>query len=474
MSRIWSMMDVGRRSMMNSQTALQTVSHNIANKSTDGYSRQRVELQSNPPIGQGRLQIGTGSRATKIIRINNPYLERQIEQEQNNLGFSEARQQALSRVEEVYNEQVNKGINRFMTDFFNSWRELSNSPESLASRTQVKEAAKFLTNDFKRAYGQLTSVQTDIDYQIRTQVEHINEITKEIAKLNEKVQIVELNNVPANDERDRRDELIKRLSEKVNIRYAEGKDGTVTITAGNAAVLVSGYSYRPIEVASTPGREGKREGNFDLFYRSTDSSTPVRITDQITGGALGGMLDVRDDVVNGFLRDLDELAYELTYQVNRAHVEGFNRYSSTGVNFFDSVQEVDGAAINLNVNEKILTDVGLIAAAATPNSPGDNRISNVIHQLQSQKIMREGSTTFDDFYNSMVGRAGIEANRANSSLESQQDIIKQLKNMRESISGVSLDEETTKLIQFQKSFDASAKMIKAADEMMDTVLNLRR
>ena len=123
MSKISAMMDIGKRSMMNSQTALQTVSHNIANKSTEGFSRQRVEHQTAPPVGSGNLRYGMGARASNITRTNNPYLEKQILSEGSDLGFAESRAGALARVEEVYNEQLNKGLNKYMGDFFNAFRE---------------------------------------------------------------------------------------------------------------------------------------------------------------------------------------------------------------------------------------------------------------------------------------------------------------------------------------------------------------
>jgi len=135
MARIWSMMDVGKRSLANSQTSLQTVAHNIASKSTDGYSRQRVDLVTNEPIGEGNLRIGMGARAGTVTRTVNPYLEKQLEREGNGLGYSDARAETLGRVEQVYNEQINKGLNQFVGEFFNSFKELSNNPESLAART---------------------------------------------------------------------------------------------------------------------------------------------------------------------------------------------------------------------------------------------------------------------------------------------------------------------------------------------------
>ena len=474
MSRIWSMMDVGRRSLANSQTALQTTAHNVANKSTEGYSRQRVDLVTNEPVGEGRLRIGMGARATQVNRTTNEYLEKQIEREGNALGFSNSRADMLSRVENVYNEQVNKGLNHSLGNFFNSFRELSNNPESLATRTAVKESAEFLAKDFNRVHTQLTEIQGDADYRITTKVEEINQVTREISSLNEKIQTVELQGTPANDERDRRDLLVKQLGEKVSIKSAESKDGMLTISVAGTGVLVSGHSQRDLIVGATAGREGKREGNLDVFYKSTDHSTPVNITKQIKGGELGGLIEVRDTVVNDYIGGMDELAHKLAEEVNMAHVQGYDRNGRTGNAFFETTYTVDGAAENFRVSEAITNDVGRIAAGVQPDAPGDNRLANVLSGLQYKGVFNGGQSTMDDHYNSLVGKIGIETQRAISAQESQGETVAQLKNLRESISGVSIDEEMTKMIEFQKSFDASARLVRTADEMMDTVLNLKR
>jgi flagellar hook-associated protein 1 FlgK len=474
MSKIWSMVDVGKRSMLNSQAGLQTVSHNIANKSTEGYSRQRTEQVTNPPTGIGQITVGTGARLTGVTRTNNPHLEKQLEQEGSELGQMKAQSEAMARVEQVYNEQVNKGLNKFMGEFFNSFRELSNNPESAATRTLVKESADFLAKDFHRVDGQLRQIQGDIDFQIRSLVNDINEFTAEIAELNEKIQIVEGGGGQANDQRDRRDLLIKKLSEKVNIRWAESKSGQVSITAGSTAVLVSGFSSMKLSVRAGSSTARKDEGLVDILYHPTETSRPVAVTDQFKGGSIGGLLAVRDDTIRNLRDGMDEMAFTFAKEVNRAHTRGFDRYNKNGLNFFEVPKESKNASSMIKVNSDIMMDVGKIAAGAAPNSPGDNRIANIISSLQYQKRMDGNGATFDDFYGSMVGQVGIETSRVNNGLVSQQGIVEQLTNLRESISGVSLDEETTKLIEYQKQFDASARLIRAADEMLDTVLNIKR
>ncbi|MFN7906303.1 MAG: flagellar hook-associated protein FlgK [Pseudobdellovibrionaceae bacterium] len=469
MAKISAMMDVGKRSLSNSQSALQTVAHNIANKSTEGYSRQRVELMTNQPITSGNLQIGMGARAGVITRTNNPWLEKQIQRENTSLGFMDTQAEALGRVEQVYNEQVNKGLNQYMTDFFNGFRELSNNPESLSSRTVVRESAVSLANDFKRVTEQLNDVQNDLDGQIQTTVEEVNQMAKEVASLNEKIQMVEVQGIPSNDERDRRDMLLKKIGERIEVSWSEGKDGMVTCSAGGTGILVSGTSVNPLKAT----RAGEND-RMEIHYRSSDTASWFNITAQIKGGKVGGAIDIRDRVVGDLLGHVDNMAYTLAKEVNKAHIEGFDKTGKPGVLFFDMPEQKSGAAGVLKVNTTVLNDVGRIAAASAPNAPGDNAIANLVSALQYREVMDNGKATFDDYYNTQVGQIGTIAQRAVKTQESQRNIISQLSNIRESISGVSLDEETTKMIEFQKAYDASARVIKTADEMFDTVLNLKR
>lgn len=474
MPKINAMMDIGKRSMSNSQTALQTVSHNIANKSTEGYSRQRVDQVTNEAVGEGKLRMGMGARAVKVSRINNPFLERQLATETNKKGFTDGQGDNLMRVEQIFNEQINKGLNQFSNNFFNAFRELANNPESLATRTLVKENAQFLVKDFKRIYDQLRDIQSDIDNQVASTIEEVNAMTREIANLNQKIESVEIAGISANDERDRRDVLVKKLGEKINIKWAEGDAGKMTITAGNTAVLVSGYDSIDLQVRRTGEDGNKREGSYDIVYQQTKTSSPFSITNQITGGQLGGALHVRDVVVNDILNRVDEMAYGMAEAVNEAHFLGYNGYNKTGLSFFDLPNDVRDAAASLKLNKQIANDVMNIAAAAEPLAPGDNRVANVISGLQYAQFLDGNTSTMGDFYNGMVGKLAVMTNKANMEQDHQKNIVAQLQNVRESISGVSLDEEAVKMIEFQKAFDASAKVIQTANEMFDTVLSLKR
>jgi flagellar hook-associated protein 1 len=469
MAKIHGMMDIGKRAMMNSQTALQTVAHNIANKSTEGYSRQRVDLQTAPPVIEGNLQLGTGSRAASVSRTNNPFLEKQIQKETNMLGSEKGKEMSLNRMQEVFNEQMNKGLNQYVTDFFNSYRELSNNPESVTSRTLVKESAEAMVKDFKRVDDQLSSIQKDVDEQVINETQEINKLVKEIADLNEKIASTEIQGVPANDQRDSRDLALKKLNEKIDIKFAEGEQGKVTVSTAGDAILVIGFDHFELETYRDPIND-----RVDVYFKPNESTPAQRITDRIKGGTMGGALSVRDQVVPDFKNKMDQMAFAMSHEINKAHLEGYDRSGKPAQLFFSNLSNVDGAARNMSVNENILDDVNMIAAGARPGAVGDNTVANVISQLQYKEVMDGGNSTIDDFYNSQVGRIGVLAQRAVKSREAQANVLNQLTNIRESISGVSLDEETTKMIEFQRAFDASARVIKTADEMFETVLALKR
>ena len=458
--------------MMNSQNALQTVSHNVANKDTEGYSRQRVEIKAATPYGT-RLRYGQGAYTGAITRVNDAHLEKQIAAEMNKLAMAQAQGAALGRLEDVMNEQQESGVHKKIGNFFNSWRELSNNPENFALRQQVKDSAYEMTKAFKDLNDNLGGIISDADFQLAVKIGEVNEITKEIADLNQKIQQVEIHAREANDERDRRDLLVKKLSSLVNISAAEGDGGILTITAGRTAVLVSGYQQRDLFVNTVADENGKNP-SLRVLYRSTKKGTPHDVTNQFDSGAIGGLISVRDSVVGDLINKVNLMGYTIASEVNEAHRAGFDRYSGAGGDFFIMPDEVSEFSNSIDINPYIRKDVGRIAAGAATHSPGDNRVANIISMLQYKKVFADGTSSLDDFYGAMVGEVGILAAKANGSVEAVGSNLNNLEKLRESISGVSLDEEAAKMIEYQKAYDASARLIRTADEMMQTVLNLKR
>ncbi|MDX1707170.1 MAG: flagellar basal body rod C-terminal domain-containing protein, partial [Desulfobacterales bacterium] len=185
-------------------------------------------------------------------------------------------------------------------------------------------------------------------------------------------------------------------------------------------------------------------------------------------GKLKGYLEVRDTIIPGNMGRLDTLAQALMTDVNTLHQAGFVLDGSAGQAFFTGL-----GAVNMAVNANIVADPDLIAAAADPLTvPGDNRQAIQIVNLQYQLNMSGNTATYNDYYGALIRDTGNEVLKADAYYRHQSDMLAQLENRRESISGVSLDEEMINLIKFQNAYSAAAKMISAADEMLQTVLQM--
>lgn len=255
----------------------------------------------------------------------------------------------------------------------------------------------------------------------------------------------------------------------MDITYAEDpKSGMININAGNTAILVAGTSSSGMKTFTD------KTGQMQIYTENTPGGAVFNVTEQFHKGAVGGALSLRDGQLADLSNQLNTLAYNIAEKVNEVHREGYDRYNQTGIDFFDIPADGSFSLENLKLNTQIRDDIGKIAAASKMNAPGDNSVANVIQELQHRPLMEGGKYSFDDFYNSKVGEIGLMSQRANSALENQKNSLDQLKNFRESISGVSLDEEAAKMIEYQKSYEASARMIKVADEMFDTILSLKR
>ena len=186
------------------------------------------------------------------------------------------------------------------------------------------------------------------------------------------------------------------------------------------------------------------------------------------------MLEVRDKTLGSIVDRLDELAFSLTQSVNSIHTQGFSRTGQTGIAFFKPVDGRERASEVFDLSDEVKSNVNSIATAAEMDAPGDNRIAIALSGLQNARLMNDGQSTVDDYYNSIVGDVGVISARNRSGMSQAKDISTQLGKIRDQISGVSIDEETANLMQFQHLFGASAKVIQVADEMFRTVLDLKR
>ncbi len=461
MPDIYGILNVARGALLTQQRAIDVTGHNIANVNTPGYSRQRVNMQTNTPIPFRPGQMGTGVNAVEIQRIYDRFLGVQISNENQNLGRWEAQKDGLKKVEMILNETTGYGLNQAMSEFWNAWQGLVNNPSGHTERTLLKTKSEILANTLNKIYSDLEQIQKDADNSIKGTTQQINRITDQIADLNQQISQVEVTGQNANDLRDRRDLLLNELSSMIDITTSEGDHGKVTVFVSGGRPLVQGNSSWDLST------ETNASGLQNIVWLDGTGSS-VNITDGISGGKLKGWIEVRDVSIPGYLSRLDDLAATIISEVNTLHQGGFDLNGNSGEVFFTGT-----SASHIAVNPNIVNDVNLIAASGTPGGvPGDNSTAIAIANLQYALTMSGGTATFDDYYNSVVSDVGNDVQSASINFDHQTSMVNHLNNYRESISGVSLDEEMINLIKFQHAYDAAAKLITTADELLNTVINM--
>ena len=460
-------LNAGRTALVTQQKAIGITSHNIANVNTDGYSRQRVNMATNEPYASQPGQTGTGVKAVEIQRIYDRFLGAQINDENQNLGSWEAQNGILERVEIIFDESSGYGLNQAMSEFWNAWQDLANNPSDYAGRTALLSKSETMTSIFNNIYSNLTQIQKDIDTSTTGTIKEINSISERIAGLNEKIALIEVSGQNANDYRDSRDLLLNDLSFMIDINSFENSDGKVTVlTAGGRPLIENITSWN----LSTQANDSDLR---DIVWTGSDGNM-VDITSDISGGELNGWLEVRDVIIPDYLSKLNDLAEGIITEVNNLHRSGFGPDDvvdddGAGRNFFTA----ETSAFNMSVDSGIVNDTKHIAAAGIGDElPGGNSNAIAIANLQNKVTMNGESVTFDDYYNSLVSDVGSMSQKTKVNFDHQSLMVTHLNNYRESVSGVSIDEEMVNLIKFQHGYNAAARLISIADELLDRVINM--
>lgn len=469
-------LDIGRQGLTTNQRALQTTSSNIANANTPGYTRRKVVLQTVNGGNSHGVQVGGGVEVAKVVRIHDAFVEKQLVDESHALGGGRAKAENLYRVENLV-ARDGQALGELINKFYSDVRDLSTNPETSTLRNIVASSAKSVSEGFKNLNDSLEGMQRDIDLRVGDTIGQVNTETKKIAILNEGILAAEQRGEIPNDLYDQRDMAVRNLSQKIDFQTTSDQLGQVTIITGGT-VLVQGNESHSLYALKTPETDTKAPGSLDIFV--TNKGVGRAITGQIKDGELGGMLYVRDAVVNPAREHLDRIAYQMATSVNEVHRLGTGKDGGSGRNMFAEPLSVRGAANSFDIADDIRVNHELIAAGYDADGPGDNRVALQIADLQGVKGLQttllgaEESHTVNESLNSLVGNVGVHAQRESSFYSQQRAVVDQLNNYREGISGVSLEEEAVNMIQYQTVFNASAKAMKVGEELFDTILSLKR
>jgi flagellar hook-associated protein 1 FlgK len=449
---IFSGIELLRRALGAQQVGMDVAGHNVANVNTPGFSRQEVVHAAVPPPGATSrfattLLTGGGVQVAAVRRARDAFLERQLQEARQALAEWRAREDFLAQVEAVFPEPSDSGLAQILSAFWNAWQELSLDPTSNAARVALVQQAQAVVDALHQSRKRLEELRGHLDAVAVGHVQRINQIASEIASLNTQISRLEVRGQPALDLRDRREALLGELRELADVIEVESEAGELLVFLQGRELV--GPAGRTTEIQITPDPTGVHTFTW-----------PDGATLDVRKGALAAVLRDRDQDVGGLVGRLDALAGALIAQVNAKHATGYGLDGSTGVAFFTGVD-----ALTIEVNTVIRTDPRKIAASSAPGEPGNGAQALAIAQLR-------GLSEIDGAYHALVAEIGVRAQEAGRQVANQELLADQLRLRREATSGVSIDEEMANMLRYQHAYDAAARMIRAIDEMIRTVLDI--
>ncbi len=444
--------DIAQSSLATYQGAIDVTSNNIANASNPDYSRQRANLSTTTPQQQANLIWGTGVQIADIQRITDQLTNTQINTNNSKYSNSNTSSSLLTQVQSLFSEPSATGLSNLTTSFFNSWEQLSVTPNSISLRNNVIQAGQNLSDKIQSINQGIQTIKASISSQAQANVDAINADIKQIQSLNKQIYTAQATGLQPNDLMDQRDKAIADLSNLANINVNYDSGGSAVISIGGVFVA-DRSSYSELKLTTAGGK---------LQVTSSDGS----VTANITGGTTGGMLDVYNNKIPSYQSSLDNYVNRLMNSVNTEHAAGYtiNNPPETGLNFFSGY--TNGV---LSINQQILNDPQKIAVSKDGTSGNGDIALNIANLLNTAD---SSGTTLQDNYNTLISQVGNDTKSATDSATSYNLVLQQLNQQKQSVSGVSVDEEMMNIIKYQRSYEASAKMVTMADDMLQTLINM--
>jgi flagellar hook-associated protein 1 FlgK len=447
-------LNTAMRALLTQQQGMDVTAHNVANLNTVGYSRQRAHLEAVMPAGMP--PVGGGVQVQSIERIRDLFVDFQLRTESGAEGSYRVQADSLAMAELALGEPGDGGTRNLLTSFFNAWRDLANAPEETAARQAVLQTGSSLTLAAQRISTSFEALRDDANDRIAGLAQEMNALASEIAALNEQIVTLRVAGDPASDLTDRRDLALDRLSEIADIQYQERDTGRVDVYIAGRA-LVSGNTTTALYVDPNIANNNY----FDVKWQSDNTVA------QFNGGEMHGLHVQRDTDLPARTADFNTFVGQLITDVNAAHAAGFALDGvTTGTTFFAGTDASD-----IVIDAAVLADPTLIAAATLGAAPGDNSNAHTIADLQFATTLSAGTQTYEGFYSGIVTRLGTDARDTRAVADSQQLLMNRIDALRQSISGVNLDEEMVQMVQYQRAYEAASQIIRKIDEMLDQLIN---
>jgi flagellar hook-associated protein 1 len=455
MSGLFSSLSSAAQALDAQRMGLDVAGQNLANVNTEGYTRRTLLLAERPPTDP--TSAGRGVEVLGIRALRDRFVEGRIQRESQNQQHDSAVSDVLGLVEAALG-QPGQSIDAALTNYFDAYKALADDPTSAEARDAVIQQGQELAHAFNDMSERLDASRRNTDTEIRGDVEQVNALAAEVARLNGL--IGSGTGVDVETLRDRRGVAIQKLAELTGATALERPDGLVDLSVGSGRPLVIGATAYPMSAGSTSSG-----------LATIIDNSGATITSEITTGRIGGLLEARDSLIPDYQNRLDQLAYDLSGQINALHQAGFDELGGAGLAFFTPPAGVAGAAAGMTMNAAIVADNRLVAASAT-GAVGDNGTAQAIAGLRDARVAVGGSVTPSEGWAQIVYRVGSDSAVAQASQSSRQLVVDQLNRLRDATSGVSIDEEAATLMKFQRAYEANARYFVTINSTLETLMQM--
>jgi len=440
---------------------------NISGANTPGYVRRRALLETR--IAGNAIAGGAQFKGTQ--RVFDRFLYGSVVRETGLRSAADSRSRALTHTEAMLAPEGAKNLGDSVASFFAAYNDLALKADDPTARRQVQFAAEDVARGFNESNDRLVGQRTELLVQAQGVAGEINERLDKIATLNTKIAEMQSREYIGSERgssgraelMDQRDELVREVAERIDLSVVPGKGGSVTLLSGGSSLITDG-EMSAVQVSADPSN--------NLVIELTRDGAVSNITTKVRGGELGGLLEARDTDIVDMLNDLDQMAFDFANAVNVPFNAGQDLDGDTGFDLFTdptgAALAAGSAAVGITVNPVDITGVNDIVAGAVGQGVGSNAAALAIVEVGEGSDPGLGVPA--ERWGAIAGRLGIKLSAASGDFALRDSTLAQSEHMRDSVSGVSLDEEMINLTKFQRAFDASMRVLQAADEMLTTLL----
>jgi flagellar hook-associated protein 1 FlgK len=455
--------------------ALDVTGQNIANVNTAGYTRQRVEMQSqvgsiSPAMYAKTDGLGTGVGISSVQRLRDDYAENRGRSAHADSAYLTNQTSAYTEIEDAFAEPSDTALQSQLHDMWGGWNDVANNPQIDATRSTLIQQSSTVADGLNSAHDALAGQFAQNHTQLDAYANEVNTAATTIAQLNDHIVKATGSGVTVNELLDQRDAAVMHLSELTGATASMRPNGAMDVFVGNSN-LVSEFTTRSIEVVGAARLDDQSDIPVNLRWADTQTATGA-------GGTMGAMVDTMTTILPTQSRALDEVARSLASLVNTEHKNGFDVNGDPGKDFFvarfdDPRQPPPGTITAANIMVGIVkpdevavssTDRKVVTLPATVGA-FDGKVADKIADLG------EKADGPDGLYRTMIGNLGVDSQATSRRNDIQTTVTEQADSDREAESGVNLDEEMTNLLTYQRGYEAASRVLTTIDSMLDQLIN---